>query len=86
MLEIEKGVGDTKEEKNQYNKNGRAVFSKLVKAQYGDIYKVVSSGVTVEYTNRLSAAQSAYKESSKPKQMFKLPVEGGVVCLHNETM
>lgn len=64
-------------------KNEKAIFDKSVRAQVGDIYKVVSNGATIEWSNKLSEAQAAYRDAIKPKQMYKLPVEGGVICLGN---
>lgn len=72
---------EDKEIEQKENKNERVIFSKPVKAQPGDIYKVVSNGVTVDYTNRLSQAMSVFKDTIKPKELYKLPVEGGVICL-----
>lgn len=70
--------------KKELPKNEYAVFSKIVPVQAGDIYKVLSMGTCVEFTDRLSEAQAAYKEASKPKQMFKVLRAGGVLKLHDE--
>jgi len=61
--------------------NEKAVFDKPVKAQHGDIHKIVAQGVTIEFTDRMSVASSAYKDAPKPKQWFVLGEEGGVRCL-----
>lgn len=74
---------NTEDRKESQSKNERAVFDKNVRAQPGDIYKVVTNGVVIEFTNRLSEAQTAFKEANKPKQFYKLSEEGGVVCLGN---
>lgn len=60
-------------------KNERAVYSALVPVQYGDIFKVISKGVCVEYTDRLLEAQAAYKEANVPKEMFKIFRDTGAV-------
>lgn len=69
-----------KEEKEKGTpKNERQVFSALVPVQYGDIYKVISKGVCVEYSDRLTEAQAAYKEANAPKEMFKIYRDTGAV-------
>ena len=50
----------------------RAVFDRPVQAQRGDIYKVLSKGTCVEFTDKIRDAESAYKEASVPKEMWKL--------------
>ena len=41
------------------------------------IYKVNSGGVTIEFTDRLSDAQSAFKDSSAhPKYIWKMNTDG----------
>lgn len=62
---------NVKKEK-KVNPDERAIFDAPVKAQRGDIFKVVSKGVTVEYTDNIIAANSAYKETPPPKSMFKI--------------
>lgn len=71
-------------QKEDRSANERAVFDKPVKAQRGDIHKVVSQGVTIEFTDRMNSAATAFKEANKPKQWFLLSKEGGVKCLGNE--
>ena len=58
--------------KEQATSNERAVFDQPVRAQRGDIYKVMSIGVCVEFTDKLGEAQKAYKEAGLPKTMFKI--------------
>lgn len=64
--------------------NERAVFDKPVKAQRGDIHKVVAQGVVIEFTDRMNSAAQAFKDAHKPKQWFVLQKEGGIRCLGNE--
>lgn len=80
MKKQEKNV-DRKQEKFT---NERAVFDKPVKAQRGDIFKVIAQGVTIEFTDRYNSAQSAYKDAPKPKQWFKLAKDGSVSCIANQ--
>lgn len=64
----------------------RAVFDRPVRAQYGDIYKVVSGGVCVEYTDKISEAEGAYKDAVKPKEMWKLYRAGGSALVRKDVM
>lgn len=59
--------------------NERQVYSGLVAAQYGDIFKVLSKGTCIEYTDRFLEAQAAYKEANVPKEMFKIFRDTGAV-------
>lgn len=61
------------------NSNERAVFDGPVKAQRGDIYKVLSQGTCIEYSDSIGAATSVYKEASKPKVMFRIARGSGHV-------
>jgi len=62
-----------KEKKERKEKDeGRAVFDRPVQRQGSTIYKVLSMGTCVEYTDKIMSANAAYKEASKPKQMFKI--------------
>ena len=65
--------------KEQATSNERAVFDAPVKPLRGDIYKVLSIGTCVEWTDSINAAQAAYKEASVPKTMFKITRAGGHV-------
>ena len=58
--------------KDEKAKNERAVFDAPVQKQKFPIYKVVSKGVCVEFTDRLTSASAAYKEAPKPKTMWKI--------------
>lgn len=68
-----------KQNRKEQASNERAVFDSPVKAQRGDIYKVLSLGTCVEFTDSLTAANSAYKEASVPKTMFKIARGSGHV-------
>lgn len=71
---------EKKEKKEKkVNPDERAIFDAPVKAQRGDIFKVTSKGVVIEYTDNLMSANSAYKEAGKPKSMFKLYRGSGAV-------
>lgn len=59
----------TKEDKM---KNERAVFDKQVQRQGSPIYKVLSMGTCVEFTDKIAAGNAAYKEASKPREMWKI--------------
>jgi hypothetical protein len=59
-------------DKESKSKNERAVFDRPVQRQGSPIYKVLSMGVCVEFTDKIMSANAAYKEASKPKQMFKI--------------
>lgn len=72
-----KEKGEKKERKT--NPDERAVFDAPVKAQRGDIFKVTSKGVVIEYTDNMNNAVSAYKEAGKPKSMFKMYRGSGAV-------
>lgn len=56
----------------EFNPNERAVFDRPVQRQGSPIYKVISLGTCIEYTDKIMSANAAYKEASKPKQMFKI--------------
>ena len=63
----------TKQKKEKKISEGeRAIFDAPVKAQHGDIYKVTSMGVVIEFTDKIQSAQSAYKDAPVPKSMAKL--------------
>ena len=53
--------------------------SRNVAAVRGDIYKVISKGVNIEWTDRINEAQAAYREASAPKTMFKIMRDTGAV-------
>lgn len=59
----------------------RAVFGQLVQKQRGDIFKVVSQGVCIEFTDKMRDAQAAFKDASIPKVMWKVSKETGVTCV-----
>lgn len=69
----------SKKERQVKDQDARAVFDGPVKAQRGDIFKVLSMGTCVEYTDQIVHANTAYKEASKPKQMFKIMRGSGAV-------
>jgi hypothetical protein len=54
------------------DKNTRAVFDKPVQRQGSPIYKVTSMGTCVEFTDKIMMANAAYKEASKPREMWKI--------------
>ena len=60
--------------------------TRMVPAQRGDIYKVLSKGYVTEWTDRLQDAQSAYKEGSVPKTMFKIMRSTGAVSKLREEL
>lgn len=60
---------DSKEDRS---KNERAVFDKPVQRQGSPIYKVLSMGTCVEFSDKLMSANAAYKEASKPREMWKI--------------
>ena len=73
-----------KQNRKEQNTNERAVFDAPVKPLRGDIYKVLSIGTCVEWTDSINAAQAAYKEASVPKTMFKITRAGGHVTKVHE--
>jgi hypothetical protein len=73
----------TKEEKS---KTEYAVFDRPVQTQGGDIYKVLSMGTCVEFTDKIGSAEAAYREASKPRQMFKIYRAGGVEKMREEML
>lgn len=72
--------------KSEKFSNERAVFDKSPRRQRGDIFKVIAQGVTIEFTDRYTSAQSAYKDAPKPKQWYKLSAEGSVSCIASQLM
>lgn len=52
----------------------RAIFDGPVKAQRGDIFKVVSRGTCVEYTDKIRDAEAAYAASGVPREMYRIAV------------
>jgi hypothetical protein len=75
----------TKEEKE---KNEKVIFGALVREQKGPvIYKVLTKGVCVEFTDEISRGKAAYAEASKPKQMFAITrATGAVSKLYEEIL
>lgn len=69
----------TEKKERKVNPDERAVFDAPVKSQRGDIFKVISKGVTIEFTDNVMAANSAYKETLPPKSMFKIHRGSGSV-------
>lgn len=68
-----------KKKEKKINLDERAVFDAPVKAQRGDIFKVISKGVVIEYTDNMANATSAYREAGKPRSMFKMYRGSGAV-------
>lgn len=66
----------TKEEKT---KNERAVFDGPVQKQQFPIYKVVSKGVCIEFTDKVMNASKVYQQAEKPKSMWKIATRKGDV-------
>ena len=66
----------TKQEKEVQQ---RAVFDRPVQAQRGDIYKVLSKGTCVEFTDKIREAEAAYREASLPREMYKIQRGTGAV-------
>ena len=62
----------------------RAVFDRPVQAQRGDIYKVLSKGTCVEFTDKIRDAEAAYKEASLPREMYKIMRGSGAVIKMRE--
>lgn len=61
------------------NSNERATFTTQVKAVRGDIFKVLSKGTCIEWTDQIKDAQQAFREADKPKTMFKIMRATGAV-------
>jgi hypothetical protein len=75
-----------KQTKDQ-DKMTRIVFDRPVKEQRGDIYKILSKGTCVEYTDKLREAEAAYKECSLPKEMYKVSrLTGNCIKLRQDIM
>lgn len=55
---------------------GRAVYDKSVPAQRGEIFKVTSMGVVIEYTDKFPHAQSAYQGAGCPKSLYRVTRSG----------
>ena len=55
----------------------RAIFDSPVKPQHGDIYKVTSMGVVIEFSDKIQSAMSAYKDAPVPKTMAKVQRNSG---------
>jgi hypothetical protein len=70
--------------KEEQEKQQRAVFDRPVQAQRGDIYKVLSKGTCVEFSDKIRDAEVAYKEASVPKQMWKLYRSTSICTLMRE--
>ena len=71
-----KNKTSTKSAKDDEKNVSRAVFDKLVPAQRGDIYKVTSMGVVVEFSDKFTSAQSAYQTAPAPKSLYKIKKSG----------
>lgn len=70
--------------KEEQEKQQRAVFDRPVQAQRGDIYKVLSKGTCVEFTDKLRDAEAAYKEAKLPREMYKIMRGSGAVIKMRE--
>ena len=58
---------------DEKKKNERAVFGALVREQRGPVlYKVLSLGTCVEFTDELKIAKEAYNEAANPRQLFAI--------------
>lgn len=56
--------------------------SKQVRKQHFPIYLVKSLGVTIEFTDKLSEAETAYKRAAEnDKQIFKTQANGTSQCI-----
>jgi hypothetical protein len=56
-----------------------------VRNQYPPFYNVVSGGVTIEWTDKLSEASAAFKESgAKPRQLWR--IDGPSITLVNQVI
>lgn len=66
----------TKQEKKQ-DKMEYAIYDKPVRAQHGDIYKVESKGVVIEFTDKFTEAERAFKEALAPKSMVRINRSSG---------
>lgn len=77
-----KNTGTKEDEKN----TSRAVFDKTVPIQRGDIYKVTSMGVVVEFTDKFPAAQSAYQTAPAPKSLYKVKRSGSSEKIYETIM
>jgi hypothetical protein len=54
-----------------------------VREQFAPFFKVVTGGVTVDYTDKLSEASTVFKEASaKPKFIYKIDFGGHVSCVN----
>lgn len=49
-------------------------------------YKVVSNGVTIEWTDRRSQADHAYSQSVKQKQLFRVHPDGRATLIQQQTI
>jgi hypothetical protein len=58
--------------KEKSSKNERQVFTSLVREQIAPFYNVVSAGLTVEWTDKMSEATAAYKTATLPKRIWRI--------------
>lgn len=79
----QKSIRGSKKEKAPPPVGEYAIYDTQVKKQGYPIFKVVSKGVCIEYTDRISQAEQAYKETSCPKEMYRLTKEN-TVCLRHQ--
>lgn len=65
------------EAKSKAFANERAMFTSLVQENHGDIYKVVSMGTTIDFTDKYKEAEKTFNDAGTPKQMFLINRETG---------
>jgi len=73
-----------KETKSEKEAQQRVVFDRPVQAQRGDIYKVMSKGTCVEFTDKIRDAEVAYNDASVPREMYKILRGTGAVIKMRE--
>lgn len=67
---------------NTGKKEKSAVATGPVRQQFAPFYKVVTGGVVVDYTDKLSEASTVYREAAaRPKFIYKIGVAGDVSCV-----
>lgn len=74
----------SKNPENQKKEILRVVFDKQVRAQGYPIYKVMCKDVCVEWTDKYSEGLSAYKDSSLPKELWKVGSRGDSTLIYRD--
>lgn len=64
------------------DKKAPVVGTGMVRVQHAPFYNVVAGGVTVEWTDKLSEASTAFRDATKPKKLWRLEGTGALTLMN----